>query len=85
MTAHRRIEITVETDRVLIIRRRPLVRAWCKECGAEVEMVSLEEAEALSEVTRPELCESAQAHRWHLSQNQEETCLVCLESLRKSR
>ena len=84
MTAHRRTEITVETERVLIIRRRPLVRAWCQECGGEVEMVSLEEAEALIEVSGQELCESAEAPRWHLSENQEGICLVCLESLLKS-
>jgi len=84
MTAHRRTEITIETDRVLIIRRRRTVRAWCQECGGEVEMVSLGEAEALTEVSGREFCESAQAHSWHLSESQEGTCLVCLESLRKS-
>ena len=84
MTAHRRIEITVETDRLLIIRRRRLVRAWCQECGGEVEMVSLGEAEALTEVSGQEFCGFAQAHSWHLSENQEGTCFVCLESLGKS-
>ncbi|MGA8214924.1 MAG: hypothetical protein WB799_15110 [Candidatus Sulfotelmatobacter sp.] len=84
MKAHRRTEITVETDRLLIIQRRRLVRAWCQECGGEVEMVSLGEAEALTEVPGQKFCESAQAHRWHLSENQEGSYLVCLESLRKS-
>ena len=84
MTAHRRIEITVETDRLLIIRRRRLLRAWCQECGGEVEMVSLGEAEALTEVSGQEFCGFAQANSWHLSENREGTCFVCLESLGKS-
>jgi hypothetical protein len=81
MTTQSRTEITVETDRVLIIRRS--VRAWCRQCGREVEMLSLAEAEALTAASEEELCASAQALRWHLSENQQGTCLVCLESLRK--
>jgi hypothetical protein len=84
MTAHRRTEITVETDRVLIIRRRRTLRAWCQECGGEVEMVSLAEEQALTEVSGQEFHESAETHRWHFAEDREETCLVCLESLRKS-
>lgn len=81
MTAHRRTEVTVETDRVLIIQRRRVVRTWCRECGCEVETVSLEEAEALT--AGQEFPLSTQAPQWHLSENQQGTCLVCLESLRK--
>jgi hypothetical protein len=84
LTAHRRTEITVETDRVLMIRRRRVVRAWCRECGGEVEMVSLEEAEALTEVSGQVFQDSAQAHRRHFYEDQEGTSLVCLESVRKS-
>jgi len=83
MAAHRRTEITVETDRLLIIQRRR-VRTWCQECGGDVEMVSLAEAETLTALSGQEFQESAQAHRWHLSENQEGSYLVCLRSLRKS-
>jgi hypothetical protein len=83
MTVHRRTEITVETERVLIIRQRRSVRAWCQECGCEVEMVSLGEAEALAKVPGEEFYESAQARRWHHSESQDGTCLVCLVSVWK--
>jgi hypothetical protein len=46
-------------------------------------MVSLGKAEALTKVSGQEFCESAQAHSWHLSENQEGTRLVCLASLWK--
>ena len=42
----RRIAITIETNRVVIIRRRRVTRVWCPECGCEVDMVGLGEAEA---------------------------------------
>lgn len=79
MTTQSRTEITVETDRVLIIRRS--VRAWCRQCGREVDMLSLGEAEALT--ARQESPLSTLARQWHLSENQQGTYLVCLESLRK--
>jgi len=84
MTDYRKTEITVETHRIVTIRRRRSLRAWCVECGAEVDMVSLDEVQALTELTQPLLRDSAQAARWHFSEAQDGTPLVCLESLRKS-
>jgi len=47
----RRTEITVETHRVLSIRRRaPLPRSWCEQCCREVERVTPDEAAAISRV-----------------------------------
>jgi hypothetical protein len=83
MTVQSRIEITVETERVLIVLKRRSVRAWCQECGCEVEMVSLSEAEALTKVSGQECRGFAQVHRWHFSENEEGSCLVCLGSLWK--
>jgi hypothetical protein len=80
MTRQSRTEITVETERVLIIRRS--VRAWCPQCGCEVEMLSLGEAEALTAATGRDPGAPAPAFPWHLSKNQQGSNLVCLESLR---
>jgi hypothetical protein len=49
----KRTEITVETDRLLIIRRRRTVRFWCRECGREVVAVIVAEAGTLGGITRP--------------------------------
>jgi hypothetical protein len=83
MTVHKRTEITVETERILIIRQRRSVKAMCPECGYEAEMVSLGEAEALTKASGQEFSESAPAHRWHLCRTEEGTWFVCLESLWK--
>jgi len=80
MAVHKRTEITIETDRVLIIRRRRVLRAWCQECGHEVEMVDPREAEAITAVRGLPLRDCAQ---WHVAQSHEGTGLICLDSLLK--
>jgi hypothetical protein len=44
VTVHQRTEITIETDHVVVVRRRSSRRGWCSECGQEVEIVGLSEA-----------------------------------------
>ncbi len=53
--AYKTTEITVETDRVFIIRKSHSTRGWCAECGKEVDMVGLKEAEKLSGITLPNM------------------------------
>ena len=83
-TEHKRTEITIETDRILIIRRRRSTRAWCSECGGEADMVGLAEAEAITGAVPPMLPDSAEARGWHLAEGPGGTPLICLKSLRKS-
>ena len=85
MTAHKRTEITVETDRILIIRRHRTLRVWCPECGYEVDMVDQEEAEGLTGMSGQGLRDCVQARGWHLSEGEDGTRLICLESVLKSR
>ena len=85
MTANKRTVITVETDRVLIIRRRRSIRAWCPECGREVDIVGLQEAEDLTGILGHAIRERAQAPGWHLSDGEDGIGLVCLESLARSK
>ena len=37
--------ITVETNSMLVLRGRSLMRAWCADCGSEQEMIALESAQ----------------------------------------
>ena len=85
MTAHNRTEITIETDRVLIIRRRRALRAWCQECGCEVDMVSVGEGGAPTGMAGQMLRDGAEARGWHIAQGRDGTELVCLVSLLKSK
>jgi hypothetical protein len=76
--SRKRMGGTVETDQVLIIRRRRSTRGWCHECGRQVEVVSLEDATAIAGMNSP-LLHDGLAQRWHFSDSEEEW--VCLESL----
>jgi hypothetical protein len=44
-------EITIETDQVLVIKRRQVSRSWCSECGRAAESVRLEDVNALLDET----------------------------------
>jgi hypothetical protein len=79
--AYKRIEITVETDQLLIIRRSRVVRAWCSACGCDVDMVNLEEANGLSETSRAAWRAGTGVH---LLKGSHGTELICLKSWSKS-
>jgi hypothetical protein len=83
-TAKKRTQITIETSRVLIVRRMHSSRTWCRECAREVDVVGLEEASALTETTRPALQECVEAGKWHLPESSDGALLICLDSLMKS-
>jgi len=92
--AFRRTEITLETDRIWVIRKSRTSRLWCPDCRREVDMVGLKEAAALSRKTQlPATQPTAQAmmptagdgQGWHWSQASDGSPLICLESLLRSR
>ena len=80
----RRMQITIETDEVTIIRRRHPRHTWCPECACEVEVVGMEEAGVRAGMTERALRNCAQSQGWHLSDAGDGTLLVCLKSLLKT-
>jgi hypothetical protein len=81
---HQRTEITIETERVVVVRRRRLVRFWCHECGCEVEMVNLEDATKIAGMERP-LPHAGGAARWHISPDRKWVCLKSLSTSEMER
>ena len=79
MEVRKRTEITVETNEVLMVRRARVYRAWCPECGREVEMVSLFDARTIAGLTMG----AARPSRWHVCPDLGAP-LVCMESILKS-
>jgi hypothetical protein len=88
---YKRTEITVETEQILVIRNSRARRAWCVECGREVNVVTLNDAGALlgGEARTPKLqavlpgCGDGRG--WHWSEAADGTLLICLESLMRSK
>jgi hypothetical protein len=80
ITTHKRIEITIQTDQILTIRRSACARLWCGQCGCEVDVV---QAEILSGKGRM-LDTGGETKQWHCFEGPDGTPLVCLESLLKA-
>ena len=86
MSKKRRIEITVETDREWLIRRRSGSRpVWCAECSQESEMVSAIEAAWLAGVDSNTIYKWAGAGSVHFTETSERLLLICLNSLPKHK
>ncbi|MDQ3254024.1 MAG: hypothetical protein M3R15_08975 [Acidobacteriota bacterium] len=75
----------VETERVLIFRKRSGTRAgWCVACGAKVMMASVEEAARLARTSELVICRRIEADVLHFIEDAEGRVRVCLNSLRKA-
>lgn len=82
MTGKRTIRITIERNRVWIIRRcGSLARMWCEGCVTEVEFVSMEQAIALTERTADDIKHSILAAKLHTIPGGENALCICLRSL----
>jgi hypothetical protein len=85
MATRKRIEITIETDRVVIIRRNRPTRAQCQECGSEADMLDMTTAAELTGLTDRMLHDLMDAQELHLGQSSDGSLRICLESLLRSK
>ena len=74
-------KITIETDSLLILRGRNSSRAWCAQCGAEAEMIALENVGVISNLERAAVEEWLNAGELHRSNAANGSALICLNSL----
>ncbi len=51
--------ITVETETLIIVRRAKATFAWCPDCRAEVDVITLDQDSLIESAT------AAQIHEWH--------------------
>jgi len=79
----KRTRIRIETDSLLVLRGRTSLRAWCPQCGAEAEMIPLNDVGVVSNLPPAEVqawIDSAELHR---TQSAEGAALICLNSMLK--
>jgi hypothetical protein len=78
----RRIEITVERRRLLMVgRRNQSAQAWCGTCDEEVQMLTPDEAAQLCEVTTRTIYRRIETGRVHFTETEKGFSLICLQSL----
>jgi RNA polymerase sigma factor (sigma-70 family) len=82
MAGKSKTEITIETDRMFIIRRRStLIQTWCAACFEVVKMAALEDAANLAGMRSREVYRAVEAGKLHFLETVEGRLLVCLNSL----
>jgi hypothetical protein len=74
-------KITIESDSLLILRGQSSTRAWCPQCGADVEMIALENVGVISNLDRTALEAWLNSGALHRSKADDGSALVCLNSL----
>lgn len=82
MSTKKTIRVTVERDRVWIIRQCGIpARSWCEHCRAEVDVVSLEQATVLSGATPEAIRLRMGPTKIHASSDGSAEIRICLPSL----
>jgi len=83
LSKQKRTEITIETDQLLIIRRRHSTRLWCHECGREADFVPWQRMERAGVLLEKgaKAPEPRPGGGFHTHATRDETVLVCVESV----
>jgi hypothetical protein len=73
-------KIAIETESLLIMQSRAPKRAWCPQCAADVEMISLGSVHLISNLEPVALEKWLNSADLHRSQTAGDT-LICLNSM----
>ena len=78
----RRIEITVERQRILLVKRRqPAATVWCETCAGRPQMLTLDEAARLLGVSERDIFRRVEARQVHFTETAGGRLYVCGSSL----
>lgn len=75
-----RTEITVETDRWVVVNRVRR-KAWCSMCLRQVEMLSIDDAALFARVNSRTIFHWAESGALHSTETREGLLLICPNSL----
>jgi hypothetical protein len=75
--------ITMETDSLLVLRGQKSRRAWCPQCSAEAEMISLDEVGVVSNLPLAEVEAWIESSDLHQIGTAGGAVLICLNSMIK--
>jgi excisionase family DNA binding protein len=81
----KRTEITIETDRIVVLSRRKVsVVFWCHECSQRTKMVTVDEAAAIAGVSSRTVYRWADAEKLHFTETAAGVLMICCASLEDS-
>jgi hypothetical protein len=77
-----RTEITIETDRIIVISRsRNSLPIWCQACEKRVSMVTIDEAAIVGQVSSRAICRWIEKGELHFIETASGRLLICLDSI----
>ena len=77
----KRIEVTIETDRLLIASNRKIPTIWCEGCAEPVIMISVEEAAAVADQSSRAIYGLVEAGKLHFIETPAGRLFICLNSI----
>jgi hypothetical protein len=80
-TMKKRMEITIETERVMLARSRQSQLVWCEGCAAAVAMLTVDEAAALAGESSRSVYRRVEAGELHFAETVEGRLFICSNSL----
>ena len=85
MRTTKRTEITIETDRILVLGNRKVsTMFWCQACSQRTKMVTVDEAAAIAGVTSRTMYRWADAQKLHFTETADGVLMICRASLTPS-
>ena len=79
----RRMRITLESERLLVVIHQNGMERWCEECEASVRMVGLEQAMSIADESRSAILHKLEQRQLHFAEIGPAELLICLNSLLK--
>jgi len=76
-----KMEITIQTEQVLLVQRSRFRRVWCQHCDREVDAVRLRRTGSFPNL-QPALKGNSESDGWHFCAGMGEETLICLESIK---
>jgi hypothetical protein len=78
----KKTKLTIETERILIIRGGSSYRcAQCEACGELVHLITVDEAAKLAQIGSRAIYRMVEAESIHFIETSEELLLICFNSL----
>jgi hypothetical protein len=77
----RRTEISIETDKLVIVGRHQKSLHWCGNCRKSVEMITSDQAAIVARVNSRTIFQWADTGRLHSTETPEGLLLICPHSL----
>jgi hypothetical protein len=81
LTGLRTTRITVETDTFLVVRRATAALAWCPDCSAEVDVITLTRDSISEPATAAQLegwLRTGKLHLWRSGGGAVQICVISL-------